>query len=205
MIVYAITNLINGKRYIGITEYSLKRRWSGHKKYARDGAKTAIHRAMAKYGIENFAIVELASFAKGSSREMLCEMERAFIAREGTLTPNGYNMTPGGDGMPKGEKHVFFGKKMDEAFREKCRNGWTPERRAAAAERRIAENKVKNQSAEHKAKLKAAWARNPERRVKAAEVMAAVMAEEMKKPEVRARMKEAGRVLSLQNFKRRSA
>lgn len=176
MIVYAITNLVNGKRYIGITEYSLKRRWGGHKKYVRDGAKTALHRAMRKHGIENFAICELVRLAKGSDRKTLCEMERFYIAQENTMTPNGYNMTPGGDGAGKGADSVIFGRKMGEEFRAKCRNAWTPERRAAASLRRAESNKKQNVSEEHRAKLKAAWDRSPDRKEKQAKTMSATMA-----------------------------
>jgi group I intron endonuclease len=178
VIVYAITNLINGKRYIGITEESLKRRWSQHTYYARRGAPSAIHRAMKKHGVENFAIVELARLAKGSERAILCEMERFWIAQERTLTPNGYNMTPGGDGLPKGEKNPNVGRKASPEKIAKMRAGWTPERRAQAAETmreiRARPGHVEKLAAgvrSEKAKVKAAAAWTPERRVEAAKRM----------------------------------
>lgn len=176
MIVYAITNLINGKRYIGLTEFSLKRRWSQHTHYARRAKPTAIHRAIAKYGVENFAIVELASFAKGTDREVLCEMERFYIAQENTLTPNGYNMTPGGDGTPKGELNPNWGRKASDSKREKIRAAWTPERKAKAvltiaAIRNRPDVKEKMRLAylsdETKAKVAKSW--TPERRALFAE------------------------------------
>ena len=55
MIIYAITNVENGKRYIGMTESSLARRWVEHKKAARHGSvKTALYNAMRLYGIDRF-------------------------------------------------------------------------------------------------------------------------------------------------------
>jgi group I intron endonuclease len=52
--LYRITNQLNQKVYIGQSNNS--RRWSQHKYFARNPEKTGqyIHRAMAKYGIENF-------------------------------------------------------------------------------------------------------------------------------------------------------
>jgi len=132
LFVYVVTNLINGKRYIGLTETTLVRRWAQHVKSASMGSTTAIHRAIRKNGKAAFAITELACLPAGSSRRLLCEMERMFIAKEGTLAPNGYNMTPGGDGMPKGEDNPLNGIKRSAETRAKIKAGWTDERKAKA-------------------------------------------------------------------------
>ncbi len=51
MYVYQITNLINNKKYIGITNNYIKR-WSNHK--SGNSKNMVIGRAIEKYGIENF-------------------------------------------------------------------------------------------------------------------------------------------------------
>lgn len=54
MIIYKITNKINGKVYIGQTTDSLSRRKSGHIQAATSGSKSKLYSAMRKYGVENF-------------------------------------------------------------------------------------------------------------------------------------------------------
>lgn len=55
MIIYKITNKINGKLYVGQTIRPLKRRIWNH--LCKTG--TAISSALRKYGIENFVIEEI--------------------------------------------------------------------------------------------------------------------------------------------------
>ncbi len=57
MYVYKITNTINNKCYIGITN-NYKKRWSNHKTtYLNENSKEydkPLYRAFRKYGLENF-------------------------------------------------------------------------------------------------------------------------------------------------------
>ena len=59
--IYKITNNINGKVYIGKTNYTIEKRWKEHchdyKKLSFQ--KRPLYRAMAKYGPENFSIEEI--------------------------------------------------------------------------------------------------------------------------------------------------
>mgnify|MGYP001575065568 CR=1 FL=1 len=87
----------NGKSYIGVSKFGLEARMKGHRDAARrPNPKTALHRAMAKYGETAYSASALI-IAKDF--EYLKLMEIAAISAFGTKLPNGYNMTDGGDGQ----------------------------------------------------------------------------------------------------------
>lgn len=89
MIVYSITNTVNGKRYIGITTKSLQERWRNHYNQLSCGIGPAIK----KYGKDNFIIESLDDTA--SSLDELIEKEIHYIS---LLKPE-YNRTKGGQGL----------------------------------------------------------------------------------------------------------
>jgi group I intron endonuclease len=93
LIIYRITNTINGKAYIGQTVSSLKERWRCHLK-VRHSTKidTKFARAIRKYGTDNWATEVLESV---SSKELLNEREIYWIAHYNTFH-GGYNSTTGG-------------------------------------------------------------------------------------------------------------
>lgn len=185
MIVYAITNRLNGKRYIGVTGRKLAERWYKHCWDAQNRSRFALHRAIRKYGPEAFDVQHIASPLLGSTRAVLGQLEIDIIAQEGTMA-HGYNQTPGGEGWSelnrsrKGEPSPKRGIKMSDEARAKMRARWTPEYRAAwsAALTGIKKSvpspkKGKPMSDEQRAKLREAWARNPERRKAQAEANSA--------------------------------
>ena len=90
MYVYQITNLINNKQYIGITN-DYKKRWSNHKCY--NNPDMVIAKAIKKYGVENFKFELLYS---GLSLEDASNKEIQLIKEKRTLVPNGYNVALGG-------------------------------------------------------------------------------------------------------------
>lgn len=102
MFIYVITNDVNDKAYVGL--YSggdLRIRWRRHKSAARGSSKTAIHRAMRKYGIEKFHITAIWSghfFGDNlkSALNKLGELEKYYIRCLRTKCPNGYNAADGG-------------------------------------------------------------------------------------------------------------
>ena len=95
MIIYKITNKINGKIYIGQTTRSLKQRWKDHRCEAKDCKRgRAIHRAIHKYGVENFTIEQIDC---AITQEELNEKERYWIKYYESNTSKGYNLTDGGD------------------------------------------------------------------------------------------------------------
>jgi len=97
MIAYLITNTENGKKYIGITKGTLKRRYKTHLNLAKKAKDNiALYHAIRKYGSNAFTIEQIAS---SFSRKDLCALEIMLIAQHQTKAPNGYNMTDGGDGL----------------------------------------------------------------------------------------------------------
>lgn len=98
--IYKITNLINGKCYIGQTN-NYKRRFLEHraKGYSSEGVKI-LYFAFDKYGLDNF------NFEIIEECENYNEREKYWIQCYDSFN-NGYNMTIGGDTPPvkKGEEH----------------------------------------------------------------------------------------------------
>ena len=91
--IYQITNQINGKIYIGKTEFSIEKRFKEHcdDAYRESKEKRPLYAAMRKYGIENFRIELLEETDSPEEREMYwIEQKQSF--------KNGYNATMGGDG-----------------------------------------------------------------------------------------------------------
>ena len=92
----------NNKSYIGITTRNIERRWYEHK-YVPNSCGQLLAKAISKYGEKSFIIEHIAS-AIGNV-ENLKELEKQIIQQCGTMAPNGYNLTAGGDGL-FGFKHT---------------------------------------------------------------------------------------------------
>ena len=98
-VVYKITNNVNGKIYIGMTN-NLKTRWSGNgTQYSvRGGIKTSrpFWNAIQKYGWENFKKEVLYD---GLTRDEAIKTEIETIKKfDSTNKIVGYNLSPGGNG-----------------------------------------------------------------------------------------------------------
>ena len=93
--IYCITNLINQKKYVVKTTYSVTKRFQEHCRDSRKERceKRPLYDAMNKYGIENFVVKELIE----CPNEELSSYEIMYIDKLGTYH-NGYNATKGGDG-----------------------------------------------------------------------------------------------------------
>lgn len=91
--IYKITNTINGKVYIGQTIQPLDKRWKQHKRNIKGNEICTIHRAIAKYGEENFTIQCLCECDKKD----LNTLEKYYIAKYNSYK-KGYNETIGGNG-----------------------------------------------------------------------------------------------------------
>ncbi|WP_188130770.1 NUMOD3 domain-containing DNA-binding protein [Paraburkholderia panacisoli] len=120
-IVYKATNLINGKIYIGQTAQTLSKRRKAHENLA--GKSTAyFHRALAKYGFENFhwEMVEACQ-----SKDHRFEREIFWIEHFACMAPLGYNSAEGGKGGAYLETHkqrislAMSGRKLSAETRQK--------------------------------------------------------------------------------------
>lgn len=120
-LVYQITNLVNGKIYIG--KHTTKDPYDNYM-----GSGKLIIQAIKKYGLENFTKEILFCFTD-EKEAFLKEEEivtKEFIDRENT-----YNIVLGGIGMKSGEANPNFGKHFSKETREKLSN---------AAKKRCGEN-----------------------------------------------------------------
>lgn len=94
--IYKITNKINNKIYIGLTIQGTRTRYLHHLYEARSGSPFPIHRAIRKYGEENFEIETIISI---EGNEELKNLEKFYIQEyKANNRQFGYNMTEGGDG-----------------------------------------------------------------------------------------------------------
>lgn len=91
--LYLITNIKNGKQYVGITTNKLGDRLRGHFALARKGRKSHLYNAMRKYGRSAFKIELLRNDAKDFAELQRQEVEE--ITTRGTIR-HGYNSAAGG-------------------------------------------------------------------------------------------------------------
>jgi group I intron endonuclease len=120
--IYKITNRLNGKVYIGQTVND-KKRWTNHKSFAKqDEPVQYIHRAMKKYGVENFDYEVVAMCQRQQDTD---ETEKLIICQyDSQNKEHGYNISPGGDpawnrGLPS-EQQPMYGKKQSDYQKQKA-------------------------------------------------------------------------------------
>lgn len=94
--IYKITNLINGKSYIG-QSINIEQRWKAHRSRPfNPNSKqynSSFYRAVRKYGLEHFSFEVL----EECNEKELDSKEETYIALFHTTDPNyGYNLTTGG-------------------------------------------------------------------------------------------------------------
>ena len=136
--IYKITNLLNGKFYIG-QSVDIKRRFYEHKKLNRE-VRSNIKKAIKKYGLENFYFEVL----EECSPEMLNEKEIFYIK---TLKPE-YNICEGGTGLK--------GYKLDEKTIQKIKikNKLNWENKSFEEKNKIIKNNLTGPKKNHKVSLK---------------------------------------------------
>lgn len=132
VIIYKITNKLNGKIYIGQTCRSLEDRMSEHIRHRI----IVVDKAIQKYGINNFTVEQI---DVATDIDDLNQKERFWIQHYDCMVPNGYNQCAGGDNTVGfqhrveskrkmsikksvqyvGEGNPFFGKRHSDESRKK--------------------------------------------------------------------------------------
>lgn len=97
MIIYKITNKVNGKVYVGQTSYSAEQRFVGHCINAFElNCDYFLSKALRKYGKENFSVEVLKEV---DTKKEANFFEKYFIKQfNSNIREFGYNMTDGGEG-----------------------------------------------------------------------------------------------------------
>ena len=99
--IYKITNILNGKMYIGKTSSTIEARWKEHREDAtcRSKEHRPLYSAIQKYGANNFVVEQIEEVPND---EIACERETFWIEHYGSFK-NGYNATKGGDGRQQAD------------------------------------------------------------------------------------------------------
>lgn len=111
-VIYKITNLVDGKSYIGQTRRTLYKRHNGIELNRIDNSY--LKKAIEKHGLENFSR-EILEFDLSDTELDLKELY--YIKELNTLYPNGYNFVSGGNSNKRisEEGRKFLTKKICEA------------------------------------------------------------------------------------------
>ena len=133
-IVYLATNLVNNKKYVGITTREFSKRINEHKYDSLNrkcGHKTYFHKAICKYKYDNFSFEVIEEVFENNNTNLcnkLNELEKYYIAKFMTYNKAiGYNLTLGGDGvfgyvMPDKQKEIVSkthkGKKLSNEHKK---------------------------------------------------------------------------------------
>jgi len=129
--IYLFTNMIDGKKYVGQTKAKkAEHRWNAHRRGSKSGAKTYVHRAIARDGWENFEkkIIWVGCIA------LLNDKETQYIDKHNSFVDggHGYNLTRGGGVESKSRRVIAKHKKA-------AKRRWEdPEERAKQSERKKA-------------------------------------------------------------------
>jgi group I intron endonuclease len=130
--IYCITNISNGKQYIGQTKHELNKRWKEHLYESKKYNTRPLYRALNKYGTDSFKIRIL----EECPIEKLNERETYWVNKLDTYH-NGYNATSGGDhfehaeenkikisnGMSNVERTDEWTNNVSKALKNKIKNG----------------------------------------------------------------------------------
>jgi group I intron endonuclease len=134
-IVYKVTNLVDGKIYIGQTVQTLWRRRRAHENLSAK-PETYFHRALAKHGFDNFTweIVDSCE-----SKEDLHAREQHWIDHCACMAPVGYNSAEGGKGGAYLESHK---RRISEALKGRAFSAETRRKMSVAMQGRKPSEKL---------------------------------------------------------------
>jgi group I intron endonuclease len=142
--IYIITNKLNNKQYVGVTDNSLEIRWKSH---CYD--YNVVSKAIKKHGKDNFTIEPL---LECSSMDEAYDLEPVYIIKHKTKFPNGYNISDGGKGSQVGKrkptpddvkqkisesvKQNHYWDKLTEEQKEKIRESWRENNKSRTGQKR---------------------------------------------------------------------
>jgi len=135
--IYCVTCLPTGKLYFGQTVTPIGDRWVRHLSSSKKGSNHKFHRAIRKYGAENFIVEEVLTVSaptKEILKKKLDYVEMRLIKRFNTKI-DGYNSTDGGD---KGT----VGLKMSEEAKKKISEAKRRENLSAEQRKKLSESKI---------------------------------------------------------------
>ena len=118
--IYLITNKINNKKYVGWS-HSPKDRWIKHLWESVNGSEYYLHRALKKYGSDNFSFEVVYQSENGKHTRDI--MESKFIKEYDSFIPNGYNMTRDGEGTLGYSHTPETRKKQSETRKSRLKTG----------------------------------------------------------------------------------
>ena len=136
--IYIITNLIDGKSYIGKSEKNIEYRLHQHK--FGISSNEHLQNAIRKYGIENFTFEML----EECSKEDCCDRERYWINFYNTLYPNGYNYTTGGENKSGFNFSNISKQRMSQTATQRCNNPNERKRLSDIAKLRVWDDEERN-------------------------------------------------------------
>lgn len=140
MIIYLVTNRINGKQYVGQTICSLKKRKGNHVSDALNSNKNTnyFHRAIQKYGQDNFEWKVIHNYI--TTIEDLNRFEIFYIGYYSTFGKCGYNLGLGGrNAIPSEETR----RKMSESSKGKKASEETKRKQSISARGRKASDETR--------------------------------------------------------------
>lgn len=128
--IYMWTSKTSNKSYIGKTKYSAEKRLIEHITSTNKGSKYHFHRAIRKYGVDDFMFTELEQIFKCDN-----DSEKYWIEYYDTYN-KGYNMTKGGDGGNTGgmkpetkARKLLIGDDGLNEFQKQSTEGWKTRRK----------------------------------------------------------------------------
>ncbi len=158
MYIYLTTNLLNGMRYVGKCAETTSRR-QGYM-----GSGIYIKRAIAKHGKQQFSKTILEDNITDGL--VLCDREIHWIRTLDTISPNGYNLTSGGEGVwnmpPEQEKERKLW--MSKLGRSRAGMKYTDEMKQVLSEAHLDERHTDEWKESNSIAQKNAWA-NGKRRI----------------------------------------
>lgn len=120
--IYIIKNINNNKIYVGKTIQNIDRRLNKHQYDAKNGSNIYFHRAIRKYKNKDFKTYYIK--IDDEFNFILNEFEKNIIKICNSKSPNGYNLTDGGEGLPGISVYEIwikkYGKEKADILNKEC-------------------------------------------------------------------------------------